>query len=720
MKQVVQNMRSGETEVVDVPVPQAAPGMALVRTGASLVSAGTERATVSFAAQGLIGKARSRPDLVRQVIDKAITEGPLSAFDAVRTRLGQPQALGYSSAGTVVSVGEGLSDFAPGDRVVCAGGGYAVHAEYARVPRNLMAHLPDSVDLEAGAFATLGAIALHGFRLSGAQLGERVAVIGMGLLGQLALSIVRASGGTPFGVDLSADRVVLGRERGFAAVTRGEADEESLAFTQGLGFDVVLICADTPDDDPIVLASEIARDRATVVAIGNVGLGVPRRTFYGKELNLVVSRSYGPGRYDPAYEEAGRDYPAGFVRWTEGRNLEAVASMLASGQIDVSHLISHRVPIDDAAEAYELIGQSDADALGVVLVYPQGGDVGAGTDRREPLGAKPGKAAAVRIGVLGAGNFAIATALPAIDSVRGVQKMGLASAGGLSGAHAGRRHGYAYATTSVDDILGDADINTVAVFTRHDLHAAQTVQALQAGKHVFCEKPVALNEDELTDVAKAIQAAETLYTVGFNRRFSPFGQALKAHFGSRQEPIVCTYRVNAGWIPPDHWVHDPEQGGRLLGEVCHFVDFLIYLTGAHPTQVGAHSLPDNGRYSQDNLVLSLRFDDGSVGSIVYVANGDRALGKERVEVFGGGRAGVLDDFRRLTLFRDGRSRTRRNWLRQDKGHRALWQAFVNSITNGASAPIPYDDILATSLTTFAARDSLQSGQAAPVRSLAMG
>ncbi len=357
-------MRTGETQIVDVPVPLAAPGTALVRTRASLVSAGTERATVAFADQSLLGKARSRPDLVRQVIDKALTEGPLSALDAVRNRLDQPMALGYSSAGTVVAVGAGLTGFAPGDRVVCAGGGHAVHAEYVVVPHNLMAHLADEVDFETGAFTTLGAIALHGFRLSGAGLGDRVAVIGLGLLGQLALSVVRASGGSTFGVDLSVDRVNLGRERGFSAVTRGEAEAQAQAFTQGMGFDAVLICADTEADDPVMLAGDIARDRANVVAIGNVGLNLPRRSYYQKELNLVVSRSYGPGRYDPGYEDAGHDYPPGYVRWTEGRNLDAVAAMLAGGQLDVAGLISHRIPIDEAVRAYDLIQQPEFGGAG--------------------------------------------------------------------------------------------------------------------------------------------------------------------------------------------------------------------------------------------------------------------------------------------------------------------------------------------------------------------
>jgi predicted dehydrogenase/threonine dehydrogenase-like Zn-dependent dehydrogenase len=720
MRQVVQNMRSGETRLIDVPVPQAAPGTALVRTAASLVSAGTERATVAFAAQGMIGKARSRPDLVRQVIDKALTEGPLSAFDAVRNRLDQPQPLGYSSAGTVVAVGEGITGIRPGDRVVCGGGGWAVHAEYVRVPQNLIAQLPAEVPFESGAFATLAAIALHGYRLSGAGLGDRVAVIGIGLLGQLALSVVRASGGSAFGVDLSAERVILARERRFEAATRGEAEEAALAFTRGMGFDAVLICADTDDDDPVVLAGDMARDRATVVAIGNVGLDVPRRSYYAKELNLVVSRAYGPGRYDPAYEDAGHDYPAGFVRWTEGRNLEAVAGMLASGQLDVASLISHRVPIEDAVRAYGLIREPGSDALGVILTYPET-DGGEGLPSpRQDLKPASGSGQPVRLGVLGAGNFASATSLPALDKLAGVQKVGLASAGGLSGAHAGRRHGFAYTTSDSAEIVDDPEINAIAILTRHNLHARQTVDALTAGKHVLCEKPPALNEAELADVWSALGSSGMIYTVGYNRRFSPFGQALKAHFDPVKEPLLCSYRVNAGLLPLDHWVHDPEQGGRLLGEVCHFVDFLIYLTGARPIEVSASALPDGGRYRQDNLTLSLRFDDGSLGTIAYAANGDRGMGKERVEVFGGGRSAWLDDFRRLALYRDGHSQTRRSWLRQDKGHRALWAAFVNSVTNGSAPPIPYDDILVGSTATFAALESLQTGQAVPVRGLPVG
>lgn len=720
MKQLIQDMRSGETHLVDVPVPQPGPGAALVRTAASVVSAGTERTTTSFGEKSLLGKARARPDLVSQLVDKARQEGPLAALETVRTRLGEPMTLGYSSSGTVVAVGPGLTEFHPGDRVVCAGGGHAVHAEYAQVPKHLLAHLPDNVNFESGAFATLGAIALHGFRLCGVQVGEQVAVIGMGLLGQLALAIIRASGARAFGVDLAPERVAQGREQGFEAVVRAEAESAGLAFTRGAGFDAVLICADTTDDDPVELAGELARDRAHVAAIGAVGMNLPRRLYYAKELQLVVSRSYGPGRYDPSYEDGGHDYPIGYVRWTEARNLEAFVALLAGGHVDVTPLISHRIPIDQAADAYRVIRDRDSRSLGVVLTYPEPGSPAEIPGRRIELKSPAVTHAAVRLGVLGAGNFATSTVFPILGRLKGVEKLGLASAGGLRGAEAGRRYGFAYATSDEHEVFNDPNINTVAILTRHDLHARQAVEGLSAGKHVVCEKPPALTQAELRELHAALQTAHTLYSVGYNRRFAPFVKELKAHFDPAGEPLVCLIRVNAGWIPEDHWVQDPEEGGgRLLGEACHFVDLMLAITGSLPAEVWAGGLPDAGRYRGDNFGLQVRFENGSLGTLVYVANGDRGAGKERIEVFGGGRSGVLDDFRTLKLFAGNTRKSRRAWLRQDKGHRAMWEVFVNSVTNQGRPPIPYEQILATSMTTFAALESLQTGEPVTVHSLPM-
>jgi predicted dehydrogenase/threonine dehydrogenase-like Zn-dependent dehydrogenase len=722
MKQIIQDVRTGETSVFEVPIPKPKPGTVLVRTVASLVSAGTERALLEFASRGLLGKARSRPDLVRQVLEKIRREGILTTIEAVQRQLDQPMPLGYSSSGWIVEVGEGVSGYNVGDRVVCAGGGYAVHAEYAVVPQNMLAHLPETVDFELGASATLGAIALHGFRLAEAQIGERVAVIGLGLLGLLTAGIARAAGCVVFGVDLSPTRVELARTIGIEAVVREDAEEVAAAFSMGMGFDVVLICADTTSDDPVELGGAIARDRARVVAIGAVGMTIPRRLYYEKELTFLVSRSYGPGRYDPLYEEAGQDYPFSYVRWTEGRNLTACVNLLAEGKLNVLPLITHRFPIERAAEAYDVItGKSDEPFLGVLITYPESSPEPVTTLSRLSLKERPIESTAkVQLGALGAGNFATSVLFPALQRIRGIELVGLATATGMTAAHAGRKYGFRYATTDEREILADDQINTVAVLTRHHLHARQVIDALRAGKHVFCEKPLSLNKENLIEIAKAVDDSENLLTVGFNRRFAPLAVRLKAFLEGVHEPVSIHYRVNAGPLPLEHWLHDPAQGGgRIVGEACHFIDFLTFLLNASPIQVHSKGLPDDGRYQEDNVLLTYKFPDGSVGTIAYLAAGDRAFPKERVEVIGGGCVAVLDDFRRLETSAHGRRRVQRSWLRQDKGHRAIWQAFVDAIVDGGPPPIPQDQLFAVSMASFAAVESLRSGEAVTLKPLTL-
>jgi predicted dehydrogenase len=708
MKQVVQDLRSKRPTVLEVPVPQPGPGSVLVRTQASLISAGTERAVAEFAGKSPLAKARARPDLVRRVLEKARQEGPLSAVTAVRQRLDQPIALGYSSAGRVEAIGEGVTALRVGDRVACAGRG-AGHAEFGVVPAVLTARLPDSVDYESGAFTTLGAIAMHGFRLAAPQLGERVAVIGLGLLGQLVLQIVRAGGCIPFGVDLQPARVNLAEQLGAEAAARGEAEARGAALSAGRGFDAVLICAHTTDADPLELAGRLARDRARIVVIGAVGMQVPRDLYYDKELSLTVSRSYGPGRYDPSYEEHGVDYPIGYVRWTEQRNLEAFVELLAQEKVQVKPLVTHRFPVEQAEQAYEtLSGGSGEAALGVMLIYPET----VSPARRIQVSSQPAAGTAtVRLGVLGAGNFATGVAFPILRRLKGVELVGLASTGGLSGAQAGRRYGFQYVTTSPEELAADGRINTLAVLTRHHLHAAQAAHALAAGNHVFCEKPLAIDERGLDQVLEALEAAPGLLTVGFNRRFSPLGMRMQGFLRSAGEPLSIHYRVNAGFLPAGAWQHDPAQGGgRIIGEVCHFVDFLVYLLGTTPTRIQTSGLPNADRYIDDNVHLSLAFSDGSLATVDYLASGDRAYPKERIEAFGGGRVAVLDDFRRLELVSAGRRKVFRSRLRQDKGHRGIWESFVEAIQSGGPPPIPYGQIAAVTRTTFRAVESLRTGR----------
>lgn len=720
MKQIIQDLHSGKPSLEDVPVPKPGRGMALVRNAASLVSVGTERMLVEFAGKSLLNKARSRPDLVRQTLDKARREGVLSTLEAVRTRLDQPMPLGYASAGEIVALGEDMVDFRIGDRVACAGGGYAVHAEYAVVPKNLLMKLPDAVDFESGTFTTLGAIALHAVRLAELQVGERVAVLGLGLLGQLGLQIVQAAGCDVLGIDLDPERVGLARQFGAQAVLREDAEQAALAASQGSGFDAVLICADTASNDPVALAGMIARDRGRVVIVGAVGMDIPRKIYYEKELNLIISRSYGPGRYDPNYEEGGQDYPIGYVRWTEGRNLEAVVALIASQRLRVEPLITHRFPIECGVEAYDLItGKREEPFLGVLLTYPVQQE-----QRKEP----PAKlvqttshatlSEPVRLGVLGAGNFAIATMLPALKRASGVELVGIADADGLRAKHAGERFGFQYATTDEEQLLLDESINTIAVLTRHNLHASQVLAGLRASKHVFCEKPLALNREQLLEILEALRETSRLLSVGFNRRFAPMSRQLKDFLSGVEQPLMMHYRVNAGTLPPDHWLNDPQVGGgRLIGEGCHFIDYLAFLSGALPVSVSSSGLASSGEAGEESFTLVIQFDDGSIGTVMYAAHGDRAFAKERVEVFGGGRAVALDDFRKMAMFAHGKPRVLRSRLRQDKGHLAEWEAFSKAIAEGGPAPIPYDQLFAVSMASLAAVASLREQRTLAVEAL---
>ncbi len=715
MKQLLQNMRDGKAQVVEVPVPQARRGAALVQVASSLVSAGTERMVVEFAEKSLIGKAQSRPDLVRQVLDKARREGIVTTLESAFNRLDQPMALGYSSAGTVVAVGEGLTGFQVGDRVACAGGGYAVHAEYNLVPQNLLTPIPENVDFESAAFTTLGAIALQGFRLAQPQLGDRVAVIGLGLLGLLTVGIAKAAGCRVFGIDLDPTRVELARQMGAEAVRRPEAEDAGQTFTDGRGFDAVLICADTKSNDPIQLAGALARDHGQVVAVGAVGLEIPRKIYYEKELTVQVSRSYGPGRYDSSYEEQGHDYPFGYVRWTEGRNMAAFVELLASGQLDVHPLITHRYEIDQAAETYELItGKQRQPFLGVLIHYPQ--TVQAPAQRIElaqpsvsaqPIKGEPG------LGILGAGNYATAVFLPIVQKTGGVRRVCIATASGVSARHAAQRYGFRSASSSETEILEDPDIQIVAILTRHHLHARQIMAALAKGKHVFCEKPLAITPAEVDEIEARLAGMDEnspRLMVGFNRRFAPFSRQLQRFFDGRSQPMAIHYRVNAGFLPASHWTQDPLQGGgRIVGEGCHFIDYLTWLVGQPPVSVQASGLPDGGRYHEDNVQLTFTFPDGSLGTLAYLANGDKAFPKERVEVFSGGRVAVLDDFRTLELVRNGRRTVMQSRLSQDKGHRAGWEAFLEAVRAMKAPPIPYSDILSVTRASFAAVEALHSG-----------
>ncbi len=708
MKQLLQNTRNGKSTVEDVPVPSPRERQALVKIEASLVSAGTERMVVEFAEKSLVGKARSRPDLVKQVLDKGRREGWANTAQAALSRLDQPMALGYSSAGTIIALGKNMPGFKVGQRVACAGGGYATHAEYNVVPRNLLTPLPKNVDFESAAFTTLGAIALHGFRLAEPQIGENVAIIGMGLLGLLAAQIAIAAGCNVIGIDVDPSRLTLASSLGLQAVRRADAVDSSLAFTANRGFDLIIICADTKSNDPVELAGVIARDRARVVATGAVGLTFPRKVYYEKELSFINSRSYGPGRYDLNYEEYGNDYPLGYIRWTEGRNFDAVVNLLSKGQLQVKPLITHRFDISDATEAYDVItGKKKEKFLGVLLTYPQTAETLEGS-KVVRFNIPTFKPATCKLGVLGAGSFANSVLLPSIQKAGDIQFVGIASSGGLHAQHSGKKFGFQYATSSDDEIFNDPNINTVAILTRHDTHAELVVKALKAGKHVFVEKPLAINGTQLSAIIKQLKAADqSLLTVGFNRRFSPLAQQLRSQVSGLHEPMHVHYRVNAGAIPLSHWTQDPNiGGGRIIGEGCHFVDFITFLVGAAPVSVTAHALPDHGKYREDNISMTFTFPDGSIGVIDYLANGDKSFPKERVEVFCGGQVAVLDDFVSLQTVKDGKKKEIKG--AQNKGWVDEWKFFARSIREGGEPPIPYEQLIGVTRATFAAVESIRS------------
>jgi predicted dehydrogenase/threonine dehydrogenase-like Zn-dependent dehydrogenase len=726
MKQVLQHARTGEITVEEVPAPQLLPGCVLVRVAASVVSAGTERASAEFARKSLLQKAHSRPDLVREVIGKVQRDGIFSAIEAVRSRLDRPQSPGYSSAGTVIAVGDGVTDLQPGDRVACAGAGFAVHAEIACVPRLLVAHIPsrpagDEVPVDEAAFATLGAVALHGIRNAEAKLGDLIAVIGLGLLGQLTVQLLKAAGCRVLGMDLDPARADLAKRLGAdGAFSSASAFRDLCRETsQGAGVDRVLITAETPSSDPVNLAGAVARDRAIIVAVGTVGMDIERKAYYEKELDFRVSRSYGPGRYDAAYEQKGRDYPIGYVRWTETRNMEAFVQLLSEKKIDVDALITHRFSIERAQSAYALItGKSREPFLGVVIQYTPTKDdsltLAVVPQRAAVPSSGPASSRGVSVGLLGAGVFAAGTLAPAMKASSDTTLVSVCAANGSHAQHIERKFGFRNCTTDETQLIHDPSINAVVIATRHHLHAKQVLAAFAAGKHVFCEKPLCLSEEELRSIVSAylsLAAPERpTLMLGFNRRFAPMAARMKSFLAPISEPLALNYRINAGYLPPDHWVNDREQGGgRILGEVCHFVDLLMFLASSPIVEVEARSVGNSGRYSGDNVLVSLRFANGSEGTISYLANGDRAFSKERIEVFGGGSTAVLEDFRRLELVRDGRKAIVRSRWRQDKGHRGEWAAFVQALHQNRS-PIPLEELVCSTLATLRVDESVLTGK----------
>src|SRR5689334_9994864 len=706
MKQVLQNRKTGRPFVGEVPVPALQRGRVLVRTASSLISAGTERAAVELDSKGLVQEARQRPDLVKAVVAKVKNEGLLNTFASVRDKMAASQALGYSAAGIVAAVADDVTEFQVGDRVACAGVGYASHAEVLSVPKNLCVHLPEGVSFESGAYGTLGAIALQGVRLAEPTLGESVVVIGLGLVGQLTVQLLKANGCRVFGLDLDAARVALALELGAdkAAVSSETSAKEIETWTRGHGADAVLITAATDSNEPVELAAQVSRLKGRVIIVGMTGMNIPRQPFFSRELKLVISMSYGPGRYDPEYEERGHDYPLPYVRWTEKRNIESFLELIADQRINVERLTTHRFPIAEAERAYQLIsGEVREPNLGVVLNYDPEVEV----VRKVSLGAAtPARKSEQRIvlGVIGAGGYVPAMLLPHFKT-EGVEFKSIATASGISAHDVGKRFGFAYAVSSAAEVLDDADVNLVVVGTRHDLHAELARKALERNKDVFVEKPLALDDEQLDAVLEEAGSSTGRLMVGFNRRFSPLAQRAKEFFTGCDTPLSMLYRVNAGRIPKEHWTQNAEEGGgRIVGEVCHFIDLMQFLAGAAPVSVFAESVSAKSSkiVDADSVFITLRFADGSNGAVAYLSEGDKGLAKERLEIFGGGRVFLLDDFRRATLYKDGREE-QVALKAQDKGQ----QAMVREICNSGVAAISLDELAATTRATFRVLDSLR-------------
>lgn len=701
MKQVTQRLRDGRIEVLEVPEPTLAPHGVLVDVRASLVSAGTERSKVAAGRAGLIGKARARPEQVAQVIEKARRDGLRETTGAVRARLNAPSPLGYSAAGVVLSVGELVRDLTAGDRVACGGGEAAVHAEIDSVPGNLCVRLPTDVSFEAGAFATVGSVALHGVRQADLKLGERAAVIGLGLVGRLTGQLLRAAGCSVIGIDLSREAVDSALAAGDIDVGLTPSELSGELPIDARECDAVLIAAAAASSDPVELAARLCRDRGRVVVVGDVIMALPRAPYYGKELELRMSRSYGPGRYDREYEERGLDYPIGYVRWTERRNMAAFVDLLAANRIDVESLISERVPVEEAPRAYEQLLADNGSPLGLVLTYGQ---------NELPKAARiapPQTMATTGASVIGTGSFAQRILIPALRSA-GFQVTSVASHRGLSARATAERFDIEQAV-GLEDALADPEAGLVVIATRHSMHADLAVRALQTGRAVFVEKPPALNEKELERLVRARAGTGLAVAVGFNRRHAPLALHMRDHLRGHG-PLEISYSINAGSLPPEHWLNDPvEGGGRLLGEGCHFVDFVCWLVGELPDRVGCvmHAGPDEPLAASQRFAVTLGFPDGSLATVLYSAAGSTALSKERIEAHAGGRSTVLDDFRHL-LLAEGRRRRRRRDRRGDKGHVRQFHHLRRVLDGDAEISDP--DPLATMAVTLRALRTAESGK----------
>jgi predicted dehydrogenase/threonine dehydrogenase-like Zn-dependent dehydrogenase len=701
MKQIIQDLKSGKTILEDIPVPAVRAGSVLIKTHRTLVSLGTERMLVEFGKANLLEKARQQPEKVKQVLDKVKTDGFQPTLEAVLRKLNEPMPLGYCQAGEVIAVGEGVREFAVGDRVVSNG----PHAEVVCVPKNLVAAIPDGLSYDEAVFTVIGAIGLQGIRLINPSFGETVVVQGLGLIGLMAAELLVANGCEVIGFDFDAQKVALAQEKGVKAFVLSEGNDPvkiAQDLTQQVGVDAVLITASTKSNEVVSQAARMCRKRGRIVLVGVVGLELQRSEFYEKELSFQVSCSYGPGRYDELYEQRGQDYPIGFVRWTEKRNFEAILRAMASSRLTVKSLISEIIELSDYEKVYGDIGQTKS--IATILRYP--GDV---DTQQRWIALRAGHFAPEKgsLGIIGAGNFAKATILPQLSKLKAPIKA-ISSAAGLSGKLVAKKFDIAVVTTDNQQIFEDPEIAAVVITTQHNTHARLVLEALRAGKHVFVEKPLAITSEEIDEIVQTYQQAHTTLTVGFNRRFSPFAQDAKKQLGSSNVPMHVVATMNAGMIPTQHWTQDRQiGGGRIIGEACHLIDLITFLTGSKVVQVVMNALGTHPAENTDSATILLNYENGSTGVVNYFANGSKAYAKERVEIYSQERTLVIDNFRKAEYFgckSSGMSRS------QDKGHYDQFRLFVERLREGGPATIPFDEIINTSRAALAAVESLKQGR----------
>jgi predicted dehydrogenase/threonine dehydrogenase-like Zn-dependent dehydrogenase len=717
--QLVQNYRTGEIELVDVPVPRVGSKYVLVKNVASVVSVGTERSMIELGRKSLLGKARARPDLVKRFLEKAKQQGFIKTFQEALERLDEPVPLGYSSAGVVVEVGSAVRNLSPGDRVACIGPGFASHAEYICVPEMLCSKIPPNVDFDEAAFGMLGIIAMHGIRSANLTMGEKVAVIGLGLLGMLTCQILNAYGFDFVGFDMDSSKVEFAKKQGFSSVY-SDVDNFKKAVlntTKGFGADAVLITAATESAEPVELSVDIVRPKGKIVVVGVADIHPNRNELWHKEAEIVVSKAGGPGIGDPAYEIEGVDYPIGYVRWTESRNLEEFLRLLSKKLIDVKSLITHRVKIHNSVQIYEAILSGQIKPIGVVIDY----DATETNKKRFVLidqrSVSTDQASHnVTIGVIGSGLFGRSVLLPRLRKLvkrdPQVRLKWLVSSRGYTGFHAARKFGFEVCSTQFEQVLEDPEVSAVMILTRHSQHKHMVIESLKKGKKVYVEKPLCVNEQELEEITSVYtaltkQGGSPVVFVGYNRRFSPHAKICKEYFSDRRSPMMINYRVNAGAIPADHWVHSEEEGGGMIvSEVCHFVDLLIYLIGFKPTRVYTEAIKGDGRtvINKDNVVISIGFEDGSVGNIFYTTVGSRAYSRERVEIFCDGKVAVINDFRRTELF--GNQRRKFQTINQDMGYENELKHFLNVVKGKEPLSLTYEEIYYSTLAIFKAVESL--------------